>query len=236
MGGFPEVMQAWEQLKFGLVCALKADRGTPTRFHTVKRHYNFGMSETEISTSDEFSLSGQLLIAMPNMLDPSFAGSVVYLCEHSGKGAMGLVINRPTDLDIQSLLEKIDLNVEGTLPSHFPVMMGGPVAGERGFVLHTEPLNWNSSLKVNDEISLTTSRDILEAVARGKAPCKWLITLGYAGWGEGQLEEELAQNAWLTVPANHEILFDTPLEERFTTAYAMLGIDPTLMTGAAGHA
>lgn len=194
------------------------------------------MSETEISTPTEFSLSGQLLIAMPNMLDPSFAGSVVYLCEHSGKGAMGLVINRPTDLAIESLLEKINVEVEGYMPDHFPVMMGGPVASERGFVLHTEPLNWNSSLKVNDEISLTTSRDILEAVARGEAPGKWLITLGYAGWGEGQLEEELAQNAWLTVPANHEILFDTPLEERFASAYAMLGIDPALMSGAAGHA
>eukprot|EP01030_Chromulinospumella_sphaerica_P005998 gene5998-biopygen5229 len=156
------------------------------------------MSETEISTPDEFSLSGQLLIAMPNMLDPSFAGSVVYLCEHSTKGAMGLVINRPTDLAIEGLLEKINVNVQGFLPTHFPVMVGGPVASERGFVLHTEPLNWSSSLKVNDEISLTTSRDILEAVARGQAPGKWLITLGYAGWGEGQLEEELAQNAWLT--------------------------------------
>ena len=194
------------------------------------------MSETEISTSDEFSLSGQLLIAMPNMLDPSFAGSVVYLCEHSDKGAMGLVINRPTDLDIESLLEKIDVAVPDSLPTHFPVMMGGPVAAERGFVLHTEPLHWNSSLKVNDEISLTTSRDILEAVGRGEAPGKWLITLGYAGWGEGQLEQELAQNAWLTVPANHTILFDTPLEERFAGAYAMLGIDPALMSGAAGHA
>lgn len=194
------------------------------------------MSETEISTSDEFSLSGQLLIAMPNMLDPSFAGSVVYLCEHSGKGAMGLVINRPTDLDIQSLLEKINVDIEGPLPSHFPVMMGGPVASERGFVLHTEPLDWSSSLKVNPQISLTTSRDILEAVGRGEAPGKWLITLGYAGWSEGQLEEELGQNAWLTVPASHEILFDIPLEERFTSAYAMLGIDPALMSGAAGHA
>lgn len=194
------------------------------------------MSETEISTPDEFSLSGQLLIAMPNMLDPSFAGSVVYLCEHSGKGAMGLVINRPTDLAIEGLLEKINVDVKSFLPTHFPVMVGGPVASERGFVLHTEPLSWNSSLKVNDEISLTTSRDILEAVARGEAPEKWLITLGYAGWGEGQLEEELAQNAWLTVPANHEILFDTPLEERFASAFAMLGIDPALMSAAAGHA
>ncbi|HEX4857322.1 MAG TPA: YqgE/AlgH family protein [Limnobacter sp.] len=189
-----------------------------------------------MSTSAEFSLSGQLLIAMPNMLDPSFAGTVVYLCEHSSRGAMGLIINRPTDLDLRSLLEKIDLDVECLLPDSFPVMVGGPVAPERGFVLHTTPLDWNSSLKVNDEISLTTSRDILEAVARGNAPERWLITLGYAGWGEGQLEQELAQNAWLTVAATREILFDLPLEARFTSAYAMLGIDPALMSGAAGHA
>ncbi len=194
------------------------------------------MSEPEISTPSEFSLCGQLLIAMPNMLDPSFAGSVVYLCEHNAKGAMGLVINRATDLDIPALLEKIDLEVSPGLPDHFPVMMGGPVASERGFVLHTKPLTWNSSLVVNDEISLTTSRDILEAVAKGTPPGNWLITLGYAGWGEGQLEEELAQNAWLTVPANHDILFNMPLEERFASAYGLLGIDPTLMTGAAGHA
>jgi putative transcriptional regulator len=236
MGGFPEVMQACGQLNLGWCVRLKAGRGTPTRFRTVKRHYNFGMSETKISTTNEFSLSGQLLIAMPNMLDPSFAGSVVYLCEHSVKGAMGLVINRPTDLDIRSLLDKIDVSVSDDLPDHFPVMMGGPVAAERGFVLHTEPLEWSSSLKVNDDISLTTSRDILEAVGRGEAPSRWLITLGYAGWGEGQLEQELALNAWLTVPANHTILFDTPLEERFAGAYAMLGVDPALMSGTAGHA
>ncbi|WP_370261359.1 YqgE/AlgH family protein [Limnobacter sp.] len=194
------------------------------------------MSQPQNTTPNEFSLSGHFLIAMPNMLDPSFAGSVVYLCEHSSKGAMGLVINRPTDLDIVALLEKIELEVEGDLPQHFPVMAGGPVAAERGFVLHTAPLQWNSSLPVNDRISLTTSKDILEAVAKGQAPSQWLITLGYAGWGEGQLEQELAQNAWLTVPANDDILFNTPLEERFASAYGLLGIDPSLLTGAAGHA
>ncbi|HEX4842250.1 MAG TPA: YqgE/AlgH family protein [Limnobacter sp.] len=194
------------------------------------------MSEPEISTPDEFSLCGHFLIAMPNMLDPSFAGSVVYMCEHSSKGAMGLVINRPTDLGIAALLDKIELNIETELQDHFPVMAGGPVAAERGFVLHTAPLHWNSSLPVNDRISLTTSKDILEAVAKGQAPEQWLITLGYAGWGEGQLEQELAQNAWLTVPANDEILFNMPLEERFASAYGLLGIDPCLLTGAAGHA
>lgn len=201
-----------------------------------KRHYNFGMTSAQNTTPDEFSLSGQFLVAMPNMLDPSFAGSVVYLCEHSSKGAMGLVINRATDLSIRSLLEKVDLEVEATLPEQFPVMFGGPVAGERGFVLHTGQRNWKSSLKVTDDIRLTTSKDILEAVARGHAPDQWFITLGYAGWSEGQLEEELAQNAWLTVPANQDILFNMPLEERFASAYGLLGIDPTLLSGSAGHA
>lgn len=209
-----------------------------------KRHYNFGMSEpqntsprqTDSGRPDEFNLSGQFLIAMPNMLDPQFAGTLVYLCEHSAKGAMGLIVNRATDLEIRALLEKIDLDVTAELPPHLPVMMGGPVASERGFVLHTGRHDWNSSLVVNDEIALTTSKDILEAVARGQAPDQWLITLGYAGWSEGQLEQELAMNAWLTVPATHDILFNMPLNERFASAYALLGIDPSLLTGAAGHA
>lgn len=194
------------------------------------------MTQPTNTTPTEFSLSGQFLVAMPNMLDPSFAGSVVYLCEHSSKGAMGLVVNRPTDLSIRTLLQKIDLDVDNDLPEHFPVMFGGPVAGERGFVLHTGNRVWNSSLVVNSEIRLTTSKDILEAVANGDAPDNWLITLGYAGWSEGQLEEELAQNAWLTVPANLDILFRLPLEERFASAYGLLGIDPSLLSGAAGHA
>ena len=194
------------------------------------------MTQPTNTTPTEFSLSGQFLVAMPNMLDPSFAGSVVYLCEHSSKGAMGLVVNRPTDLSIRTLLQKIDLDVQDHLPEHFPVMFGGPVAGERGFVLHTGNRVWNSSLVVNSEIRLTTSKDILEAVANGDAPDNWLITLGYAGWSEGQLEEELAQNAWLTVPANLDILFRLPLEERFASAYGLLGIDPSLLSGAAGHA
>lgn len=194
------------------------------------------MTQPTNTTPTEFSLSGQFLVAMPNMLDPSFAGSVVYLCEHSSKGAMGLVVNRPTDLSIRSLLQKIDLTVDNDVPDHFPVMFGGPVAGERGFVLHTGNRVWNSSLVVNSEIRLTTSKDILEAVAGGEPPEHWLITLGYAGWSEGQLEEELAQNAWLTVPANLDILFSLPLEERFASAYGLLGIDPSLLSGAAGHA
>lgn len=194
------------------------------------------MTQAPKTTVPDFSLSGHLLLAMPNMLDPNFAGAVVYVCEHSSKGAMGLVINRPTDLTVAGLLDKIDLGGQAAATDTDPVLFGGPVSGERGFVLHSGGKVWNSSLVVTDDIRLTTSKDILEAVAQGQAPERWFITLGYAGWSEGQLEEELAQNAWLTVPANDDILFDTPLQERFAKAYALLGIDPLLLSGVAGHA
>lgn len=170
------------------------------------------------------------------MLDPSFAGSLVYLCEHSSKGAMGLIVNKATDMGIDELLDRIDLKVTADTSGCMPVMAGGPVAAERGFVLHTNDKVWNSSLVVNERIALTTSLDILEAVADGKAPQRWLITLGYAGWSEGQLEQELAANAWMTVAADEHILFEMPLPERFAGAYHLLGIDPLMLSGAAGHA
>ncbi|GLR24963.1 MULTISPECIES: YqgE/AlgH family protein [Limnobacter] len=194
------------------------------------------MKSDSVSDSKEFSLSGQFLIAMPNMLDPNFAGSLVYLCEHSSKGAMGLIVNKPTDMGIDELLDRIDLKVTTDMSGCMPVMAGGPVSAERGFVLHTNDRVWNSSLVINDRIALTTSLDILEAVADGKAPQRWLITLGYAGWSEGQLEQELAANAWMTVAADEHILFDMPLPERFAGAYHLLGIDPLMLSGAAGHA
>jgi putative transcriptional regulator len=188
------------------------------------------------STPPEFSLSGQLLVAMPSMLDPSFSGSVIYLCEHSSKGAMGLIVNRPTDLSVRELLGKVDLKVTSSFYEGFPVMFGGPVAGERGFVLHTGERVWGSSLLIAPDIHLTTSKDILEALAQGQAPENCLVTLGYAGWGEGQLEEELAQNAWLNVPAHLDVLFKLPLAERFASAYGLLGIDPMHVSSFVGHA
>jgi putative transcriptional regulator len=189
-----------------------------------------------LSDSEDFSLSGHFLLAMPSLSDPSFAGALVYLCEHSSKGAMGLVINRPTDLTVRALLRKIDLEVQEEPDAEAPVFFGGPVAGERGFVLHTGGGEWGSSLQVVDGIQLTTSRDILEALAQGHAPADCLIALGYAGWGEGQLEKELAENAWLVAPADLGVLFKLPVEERLPAAYRLLGVDPILMTHAVGHA
>ena len=180
-------------------------------------------------------LSNQFLMAMPGMVSGELAGTVIYLCEHSPKGALGLVINRPTDLSLAGLLEQIDLKLEiapGLNPS---VFFGGPVQTDRGFVLHSPAGEYSSSIKLGN-MALTTSRDVLEAVAGGHGPEQFFVTLGYAGWGAGQLENELAQNAWLSVAAQQDIIFDTPPQERYAAALKLLGIDPVMLTGDAGHA
>ncbi|MBC3935158.1 YqgE/AlgH family protein [Undibacterium sp. CY7W] len=197
-------------------------------------------SEAATATTTELNLSNHFLIAMPSLQDPVFAGAVVYLCEHNPRGAMGLVINRPTDLNVAGLFERIDLKLENIPDSHpmgkHAVMFGGPVQDDRGFVLHAPAGEYNSSLKVTAEVAFTTSRDVLEAVAAGDGPEKVLISVGYAGWGAGQLEKELLANSWLTVPARTDILFDLPLEERYQAAIRLLGIDPWMLTAEAGHA
>lgn len=194
------------------------------------------MTDNDNSMKQPLNLSGQFLIAMPGMHDPNFAGTVVYLCEHSDQGAMGLIINRETEITLENLFQRVNLKLEIMLPHEAKVLDGGPVATERGFVLHSTDKLWASSLEVNDFVAMTTSRDILEAIAKGEAPKHWLITLGYSGWGEGQLENELAANAWLSMPADRGILFDEPLESRFKAAFMSLGIDPALMSSQAGHA
>ena len=180
-------------------------------------------------------LSNQFLMAMPGMVGGELAGTVIYICEHGPKGALGLVINRPTDLSLSSLLEKIDLKLEISPFESNPVFFGGPVQTDRGFVLHTPMGEYSSSIKLG-ALALTTSRDVLQEVAAGKGPDKVLVTLGYAGWGAGQLEHELAQNAWLNVLADTDIIFSTPPEQRYPAALKLLGIDPIMLTGAAGHA
>lgn len=189
---------------------------------------------------EELNLTNHFLIAMPTMLDPVFGGSVIYICEHNAKGAMGLVINKPTDMNLAGLFDRIDLKLEIIPNSHplgkAPVMFGGPVQDDRGFVLHTPAGKYSSSLKVTDQIAFTTSRDILEAVAAGDAPEQLLVTIGYAGWSAGQLEQEILANGWLTVPADLHVLFEVPLEERFDAAMRLLGIDPYLLSADAGHA
>ena len=185
--------------------------------------------------AEPIDLTNQFLMAMPGMSSGPFAGTVVYVCEHSGKGALGLVINRPTDLTLGSLLEKIDLKLDSPDSLDAPVYFGGPVQTDRGFVLHQPAGKYSSSLALSN-MALTTSRDVLEAVAEGKGPDKLLVTLGYAGWGAGQLEDELAQNAWLTVEASPDILFETPAEKRYPAAMRLLGIDPAMLASDAGHA
>lgn len=186
--------------------------------------------------SDSMDLRHQFLIAMPAMADPNFSGSVVYICDHSDRGALGLVINRPTELNLSTLFERIDLKLEIAPWKDAPVFFGGPVQTERGFVLHVPPGTYSSTLPVTPDISLTTSKDVLEAVAGGSGPEKMLVTLGYSGWGAGQLEGEIAANAWLTVTATPQILFDTPPEGRYEAALQLLGVQATQLTGQAGHA
>lgn len=180
-------------------------------------------------------LSNQFLMAMPGMVGGNLAGTVIYVCEHSSKGALGLVINRPTNLTVEGLLEQIDLKLEIAPAKESLVFFGGPVQTDRGFVLHAPARDYSSSIKL-DGMALTTSRDVLEDVAGGHGPEKILVTLGYAGWGAGQLENELAQNAWLSVASDSDIIFATPPEERYDAALKLLGIDPVMLTGDAGHA
>ena len=185
--------------------------------------------------SIEIDLSNQFLMAMPGLVGGSLAGTVIYVCEHSARGALGLVINRPTDLTVESLLEKIDLKLEIAPKKESLVFFGGPVQTDRGFVLHGAARPYSSSIQL-DGLALTTSRDVLEDVAQGTGPEQVLVTLGYAGWGAGQLENELAQNAWLNVASDAAIIFNVPPADRYEAALKLLGIDPVMLTGDAGHA
>ncbi len=181
-------------------------------------------------------LTHHFLIAMPNMVDPYFAKSLTYICEHNEQGALGVVVNRPIDLSLQALFERINLQLEPRELHGIPVYFGGPVQTDRGFVLHEPVGEWHSTLKVRDSLGLTTSRDILEAVGRGSGPDRMLVTLGYSGWAAGQLEHELGQNAWLTVEAGEQIIFDLPAEEKLPAAMELLGIDFASLSEDAGHA
>jgi putative transcriptional regulator len=182
------------------------------------------------------NLAQHFLIAMPNMADPHFSKTLTFICEHNDQGALGVVVNRPIDMNLQSLLEQVSISLDSDSFKLIPVHFGGPVQIDRGFVLHTPLGQWQSTLAVSPEIGLTTSKDILEAVARGEGPRQMLVTLGYAGWAPGQLEHELAQNAWLTVPASREVLFDMPAESRLPAAMSLLGIDYASLSEQAGHA
>ena len=184
----------------------------------------------------EFNLTHHFLIAMPAMTDPFFAKSLTYVCEHNEEGAMGIVINRPISLTLSELFAQIDMPLKQQELEDMLVHFGGPVQTDRGFVLHDSGGQWQSSLQVNDRISLTTSKDILEAVGEGKGPQHLLVMLGYAGWSQGQLEQELADNAWLSVPADEHILFDLAADEKLPAAMKLLGVDFASLSEEAGHA
>ncbi len=186
------------------------------------------------------NLTNQFLIAMPGIAGDTFAGTVIYLCEHTDKGALGLVINKPIDIKLKNLFEKIDLSLDRVDLAESPVFYGGPVQTERGFVLHeqldTEGGRFNSSLRIPGGLEMTTSKDVLEALASGAGPSKILVTLGYSGWGAGQLEEEMGRNTWINVDAEPEIIFSTPVDQRYDKALSLLGIDPAMLSADAGHA
>jgi putative transcriptional regulator len=182
------------------------------------------------------SLKNQLLIAMPTLEDPNFARTVTYICEHGEHGAMGIVLNRPTDLCLADVLRHMEIEGGMGAAGEQIVYLGGPVEEERGFVLHSHTDPWDSTLAVDAEISITTSRDILEAMARGTGPRHTLVALGYAGWGAGQLEREMQQNAWLSGPADQSILFELPADQRWEAAARLLGVDLHLLSTDAGHA
>ena len=191
-------------------------------------------------TAGAFNLTNQFLIAMPGMANDTFAGAVVYLCEHTEKGALGLVINKPIDITLKNLFDKVELPLDSPTLGEQPVFFGGPVQTERGFVLHDGAAGqggpYTSTLSIPGGLSMTTSKDVLEALASGTGPKRLLVTLGYSGWGAGQLEDELGRNGWLTVDATPEIIFDTPVDQRYDRALALLGFDPRMLSQEAGHA
>jgi putative transcriptional regulator len=197
------------------------------------------------SDSASVNLTHHFLIAMPGLSDESFSRSVVYLCEHSERGALGLVINKPSDMTLKSLFDKVDLPLRREDLSQVPVFQGGPVHTERGFVLH-EPLKpendtsnesvYASTMTIPGGLEMTTSRDVLEALSTGAGPRRVLVSLGYAAWGQGQLESEIAENSWLTVQADPLVIFDTPIEQRYDRALSLLGLQSWMLSPDAGHA
>lgn len=180
-------------------------------------------------------LTGQFLIAMPTLADPNFSQTVTYICQHSGEGALGIVISRPMEMQLAEILSSMKIEILHESVAGIPIYFGGPVQPEHGFVLHSPLGDWQGTLAVNEDVGLTTSRDILEAIAAGEGPEKFLIALGYAGWGRGQLEQEMMDNAWLNVPADPEILFDLPPSQRWRAAASRLGVNLDLLSSQAGH-
>jgi putative transcriptional regulator len=181
-------------------------------------------------------LNHQFLIAMPMLADTNFSHTVTYLCQHNEEGALGIVINRPAGLTLEMIFGQMDIETQSEEIANTPVYAGGPVQQQRGFIIHTGPGTWEATVPVSDETYLTSSRDILEAIAAGEGPEHYLVALGYAGWGEGQLEKEIADNTWLNTDYDHKILFDIAPKQRWIAAASKLGVDINKLTTPAGHA
>lgn len=182
------------------------------------------------------NLTNHFLIAMPAMADPNFAHTLTFVCEHNDQGALGVIVNRPIEMNMAALFERISLPLEAEHLADMPVYFGGPVQTDRGFVLHRPVGHWQSTLPVGDSLGLTSSRDILQAVGQQDGPHELIVTLGYSGWAAGQLEYELSQNAWLTVLADPHVIFNLPPTERLTAAMKLLGVDLLSLSDEAGHA
>ena len=208
---------------------MPAGRGDYNCVHEPPRIGN-RMGESRVNLTHHF------LIAMPSMADPHFAHTLIYVCEHNEKGALGIVINKPIDMTLSSLFEQIQVPLGDSDLRAAPVHYGGPVQIDRGFVLHRPLGSWQSTLAISDDLGLTTSKDILEAVGHGEGPHDVLVSLGYAGWSADQLEQEIAQNAWLTVEADPDVMFALPAETRLSAAMKLLGIDFSRLSDAVGHA
>ena len=192
--------------------------------------------EQKRGDGDDGYLTGQFLIAMPTMGDPRFERTVIYMCAHSADGAMGLVVNRvASEIDFPELLNQLEIETDG-IKKPIPVLTGGPVETGRGFVLHSMDYSQDSTLKVTDEVGLTATVDILRAIAEGEGPAKSLLTLGYAGWSSGQLDNEIQANGWLNVSSDTSILFDEDLNSKWDRAVRKVGIDPSFLSAEAGHA
>ncbi|MFP5357597.1 MAG: YqgE/AlgH family protein [Gammaproteobacteria bacterium] len=184
---------------------------------------------------DHSALKNQFLIAMPGLEDENFSHTVSLLCEHNDHGAIGLIINRPMQLTLSEMMSQMDLP-HGALDESVIVYWGGPVQPERGFVIHRQPGGWESCLEIADDLYITTSRDVLRAIGQGTGPKEYVVTLGYAGWDEGQLESEILRNSWLNTPVDEAILFQVPARDRWQAATRLLGVDVTQLTASAGHA
>ncbi len=184
---------------------------------------------------NDISLTNHFLIAMPQLNDPNFFHTVTYICQHDEEGAMGIIINRPIGMNMGEVYSHLEIDCDDAKLSNQPIFFGGPVQCERGFVLHRGG-NWEGTMEIAEDLSLTTSSDILGDIAQHNGPNQNLVALGYAGWGAGQLEEEMAANAWLSVPANSEIIFDLPVEKRWKAAATLLGVNLELISEEVGHA